>query len=333
MFIPAASRLKDVKWHSLTCPLGWAVQGTHAAQNDGSRVTAVDCPLASARPSLAVGDNFGRVRLLRYPCTSALAKSKAYRGHAAPVAAVRWTAGASHLVTVGARDRVILQWEHVVDDIAEEERAARAPRRRLTPPTRPRPSALPCPPAGDAAADVTAGNHADGRCPCGAGSDTLADTVGNDDEDDDDTEGSDDNSHNTGVDADPAEATSKQRLLACVPPTRRRAVLEPPDATLAVRWIHGCQAELSRGSCIQRCRQHNICVRSCVPYMRARHTRSGITLVTHASSQRLLPRHAAIVASGTATCTRAHLGCARRCNSGHATAASPRSNVGHRICA
>ena len=40
MFIPAASRLKDVKWHSLTCPLGWAVQGTHAAQNDGSRVTA-----------------------------------------------------------------------------------------------------------------------------------------------------------------------------------------------------------------------------------------------------------------------------------------------------
>ena len=64
MFIPAASRLKDVKWHSLTCPLGWAVQGTHAAQNDGSRVTAVDCPLASARPSLAVGDNFGRVRLL-----------------------------------------------------------------------------------------------------------------------------------------------------------------------------------------------------------------------------------------------------------------------------
>ena len=36
-------------------------------------------------------------------------------------------------------------------------------------------------------------------------------------------------------------------LLACVPPTRApRAVLEPPDATLAVRWIHGCQAELSR---------------------------------------------------------------------------------------
>lgn len=31
----------------------------------------------------------------------------------------------------------------------------------------------------------------------------------------------------------------------------------------------------------------------CASYMRARHTRSGITLVTHASSQRLLPRHAA----------------------------------------
>ena len=107
MFIPAASRLKDVKWHSLTCPLGWAVQGTHAAQNDGSRVTAVDCPLASARPSLAVGDNFGRVRLLRYPCTSALAKSKAYRGHAAPVAAVRWTAATGCLLytSPSPRDR------------------------------------------------------------------------------------------------------------------------------------------------------------------------------------------------------------------------------------
>ena len=164
MFIPAASRLKDVKWHSLTCPLGWAVQGTHAAQNDGSRVTAVDCPLASARPSLAVGDNFGRVRLLRYPCTSALAKSKAYRGHAAPVAAVRWTAGASHLVTVGARDRVILQWEHVVDDIAEEERAARAATAAPDATDTPAPVGAPMP-AGraDAAADVTAGgSHADG---------------------------------------------------------------------------------------------------------------------------------------------------------------------------
>jgi hypothetical protein len=30
---------------------------------------------------VATGDNFGRVKLLRYPCDSALAQAKLYRAH------------------------------------------------------------------------------------------------------------------------------------------------------------------------------------------------------------------------------------------------------------
>ncbi|KAH8050269.1 hypothetical protein JL722_11474 [Aureococcus anophagefferens] len=109
MFIPAASRLKDVRF----------TQGVHAAQNDGSDVTACDCSLSSTKVSVACGDNFGRVRLYRYPVTSALAKCKEYRGHGAEVRKVRWSAGDSHLLTLAAHDRCVFQWEHVVDGALE----------------------------------------------------------------------------------------------------------------------------------------------------------------------------------------------------------------------
>ncbi|KAH8097209.1 hypothetical protein JL720_91 [Aureococcus anophagefferens] len=99
MFIPAASRLKDVRF----------TQGVHAAQNDGSDVTACDCSLSSTKVSVACGDNFGRVRLYRYPVTSALAKCKEYRGHGAEVRKVRWSAGDSHLLTLAAHDRCVFQ--------------------------------------------------------------------------------------------------------------------------------------------------------------------------------------------------------------------------------
>ena len=74
---------------------------------------------------VATGDNFGRLRLYRFPVTSALAKCKDYRGHSNIISKVRWAAGASHLLTVSAHDRAVFQWAHIIDDIAEEELEAR----------------------------------------------------------------------------------------------------------------------------------------------------------------------------------------------------------------
>ncbi|KAH8053963.1 hypothetical protein JL722_9124 [Aureococcus anophagefferens] len=119
MFIPAASRLKDVRF----------TQGVHAAQSDGSDVTACDCSLSSTKVSVACGDNFGRVRLYRYPVTSALAKCKEYRATARGPEGP-WSAGDSHLLTLAAHDRCVFQWEHVVDDVADEARREARPEAR-----------------------------------------------------------------------------------------------------------------------------------------------------------------------------------------------------------
>lgn len=43
MVIPAASRLKNVQWHTQTVLFGWASQGVWPAELDGTEV-AIDMP-------------------------------------------------------------------------------------------------------------------------------------------------------------------------------------------------------------------------------------------------------------------------------------------------
>ena len=120
MYIPAASRLKDIKWETQTNVLGWAVQGVWPAQNDGTDITALDCNLVNEYGNVVVasGDNFGRLRLARFPCLSSFAVTKKYRGHSGHIVKVRWAGGDSHLLTIGAKDKGIFVWRHESDDAA-----------------------------------------------------------------------------------------------------------------------------------------------------------------------------------------------------------------------
>jgi WD40 repeat protein len=123
MVIPAASRLKNVKWSTHTVPFSWASQGVWPAQADGTEISCVDVAEADAGGgSVAAGDNFGRVRLVRYPSATAYANVESHPSHGAGgVARVRWTYGHSHLVTIGARGGCILQWRHDRDDVGAYE--------------------------------------------------------------------------------------------------------------------------------------------------------------------------------------------------------------------
>ena len=120
MYIPAASRLKDVRWDTQTCTLGWPVEGCWPSQNDGTNITAVDCNLVNEHGNLiaASGDNFGRLSLARYPCRSAYSIKKQYRGHCGHICKVRWAGGDSHLISVGATDKAVMVWRHEADDMA-----------------------------------------------------------------------------------------------------------------------------------------------------------------------------------------------------------------------
>ena len=61
-----ASMLKDEKWASWTCVLGWSVQGIWPPYSDGTDINAVDRSPESG--VLATADDFGKVKLFKYPC-------------------------------------------------------------------------------------------------------------------------------------------------------------------------------------------------------------------------------------------------------------------------
>ena len=61
-----ASSLRDEVWKTYTCSLGWSVQGIFPPCADGSDINAV-CR-STEGTVLATGDDFGMVKLFRYPC-------------------------------------------------------------------------------------------------------------------------------------------------------------------------------------------------------------------------------------------------------------------------
>ncbi|TMW55919.1 hypothetical protein Poli38472_008567 [Pythium oligandrum] len=122
--ITSASSTKDVKWGTWTCVLGWPVQGIWPPCSDGTEVNAVD---RSAKGDLLVsGDDFGLVKLFRYPCVTKNASSADYRGHSSHVTNVRWAVSDTHVISVGGNDRCVMEWKVCRDneepsaEIAEE---------------------------------------------------------------------------------------------------------------------------------------------------------------------------------------------------------------------
>jgi len=117
IYIPAASRLRDQAWSTQTCMLGYAVQGIWPAHRDGTEITACDCNLFRGADGtiVACGDNFGRVSLFRYPCTSAFSVAKRYRASSNQITRIRFCAGDSLLISLAGPDKIIHQWAHKRD--------------------------------------------------------------------------------------------------------------------------------------------------------------------------------------------------------------------------
>eukprot|EP00948_MAST-09A_sp_MAST-9A-sp1_P002160 g2160.t1 len=116
-YIPAVSTLKDVRWATWTCPLGWPTLGIWPTIDDGTHVESVD--RNSIGDKIATSDSFGRVRLYNYPCTSKTAAFLEYRVHASHATKVRWTAGDSHVISIGGSGRSIVQWKVLSGELDE----------------------------------------------------------------------------------------------------------------------------------------------------------------------------------------------------------------------
>jgi WD40 repeat protein len=101
--------MRDTDWASWTCVLGWPVQGIYPAYSDGSDVNA--CDRSKDRSVLVTGDDFGKVRLFRYPVSDPSAESKHFGGHSSHVTNVRFSADGRFVFSAGGGDLTVMQWK------------------------------------------------------------------------------------------------------------------------------------------------------------------------------------------------------------------------------
>lgn len=122
--------LKDTKWDSWTSTLGWPVQGVWPKHADGTDVNA--CCRSADGTVVATADDFGLVKLFRYPSDVGRADYHGYLGHSSHVTNARFSYNDEFLITVGGGDRCAFQWRHYEADEGDEEMTSEVEEEVLT---------------------------------------------------------------------------------------------------------------------------------------------------------------------------------------------------------
>lgn len=104
------SDYKEEAWASWTCVIGWPVQGIWPAEADGTDVNAVI--RNKDKTVLATSDDFGTVKLFKYPCVKEKAANQEFIGHSSHVTNVRFSAKEDFLLSTGGNDKCIIQWKY-----------------------------------------------------------------------------------------------------------------------------------------------------------------------------------------------------------------------------
>lgn len=109
-----ASNYKDEAWHSWSCKLGWPVQGIWPPCANGTDINAVE--RAPDGTVVATADDFGQVKLFRYPCPQEKSNYQQYFGHSSHVTNISFSKttddGQQYLITTGGEDKSIFQWKY-----------------------------------------------------------------------------------------------------------------------------------------------------------------------------------------------------------------------------
>ena len=110
-----ATQFKDEVWNTWTCVIGWPVQGIYPACADGTDVNAVDRSKRKFGNKeyevVATSDDFGLVKLFRYPCVTKGSEGVIGRGHSSHVTNVKFSPDDNYLFTTGGDDQCVFQWK------------------------------------------------------------------------------------------------------------------------------------------------------------------------------------------------------------------------------
>ncbi|KAE8289853.1 Echinoderm microtubule-associated protein-like 5 [Larimichthys crocea] len=121
--------LKLVQWASWTCVLGPEVNGIWPKYSDINDINSVDANFNNQ--VLVTADDYGLVKLLRYPCIKKGAKSKKYLGHSAHITNARWSHDYQWVITIGGADHSVFQWKFVPERKSKEAAMHIAPQETL----------------------------------------------------------------------------------------------------------------------------------------------------------------------------------------------------------
>uniref|UniRef100_A0A3Q4GGM9 EMAP like 5 n=1 Tax=Neolamprologus brichardi TaxID=32507 RepID=A0A3Q4GGM9_NEOBR len=110
--------LKLVQWATWTCVLGPEVNGIWPKYSDINDINSVDANFNNQ--VLVTADDYGLVKLLRYPCVKKGAKFKKYLGHSAHITNARWSHDYQWVVTIGGADHSVFQWKFVPERKSKE---------------------------------------------------------------------------------------------------------------------------------------------------------------------------------------------------------------------
>ncbi|KAL8169064.1 UNVERIFIED_CONTAM: Echinoderm microtubule-associated protein-like 5 [Gekko kuhli] len=103
--------LKGIQWASWTSISGLEVNGIWPKYSDINDINSVDANFMGQ--VLVTADDYGIVKLFRYPCLRKGAKFKKYLGHSAHVTNVRWSHDYQWVISIGGADHSVFQWKFV----------------------------------------------------------------------------------------------------------------------------------------------------------------------------------------------------------------------------
>ncbi|XP_061600662.1 echinoderm microtubule-associated protein-like 4 isoform X1 [Cololabis saira] len=126
------SECKDFDWATYTCVLGFHVFGVWPEGSDGTDINAL--MRSHNRKVIALADDFCKVHLFSYPCSTPKAPSHKYSAHSSHVTNVSFLYNDSHLISTGGKDTSIMQWRLVDKSLPDGLVSGSAPPRAPPPP-------------------------------------------------------------------------------------------------------------------------------------------------------------------------------------------------------
>ena len=111
-------RYRDYHWETFTTVLGWPTQGVWPKIPDGTDITCVDrsnYKHPGGYELLATGDDFGRLKIYRYPSIQKDSEFIICHGHTSYITGVKWGRRDDWLVSVGGEDNCLMVWRKKVE--------------------------------------------------------------------------------------------------------------------------------------------------------------------------------------------------------------------------